>query len=313
MLNLSVIQSALELGAIYSLVALALFVSFSTLNIADLTTDGSFTLGCAVSASFCIAGHPILALAAALLAGAAAGFVTAFLQTKLGVPSIVAGIVTNTGLYTINLAVMGFSANLNLFRAERIFTYVNGLLAGTVLEGWDKLLTTALIAFLVCGLLVLFLGTRLGLSVRATGDNPDMVSASSINPAFTVAVGLCIANAMTALSGAVLVQYQKSADINLGTGMVTIALASLIIGETLFGKGGMLRCVAAVFFGSVVYRFIMAVALQANINAAALKLISAIIVGFAIALPAMKAYLQLQRQKAAYRRKKKGRAEYAKD
>jgi putative ABC transport system permease protein len=311
--NLTIIQSALELGAIYSLVALALFVSFSTLNIADLTTDGSFTLGCAVSASFCIAGHPVLALPAALLAGAAAGFVTAFLQTKLGVPSILAGIVTNTGLYTINLAVMGFSANLNLFRAERIFDKAQELLAGTILEGWDKFLTSALIAVIVCGLLIFFLNTRLGLSVRATGDNPDMVSASSINPAFTIAVGLCIANAMTALSGAVLVQYQKSADINLGTGMVTIALASLIIGETLFGKGGMLRCVAAVFFGSVIYRFIVALALQANINAAALKLISAVIVGLAIAMPALKEYALLQRQKSAYRRKKKGGAVRAQD
>lgn len=308
MLNLSIIQSALELGAIYSLVALALFLSFSTLNIADLTTDGSFTLGCAVSATFCLAGHPILALPAALLAGATAGFVTAFLQTRLGVPSILAGIVTNTGLYTINLAIMGFSANLNLFRSERIFSMVERALEGSILQSWHKFFTAALIAALVCLFLVYFLGTRLGLSIRATGDNPDMVRASSISPVFTISVGLCLANAMTALSGAVLVQYQKSADINLGTGMVTIALASLIIGETLFGKGGMLRCVVAVFFGSVIYRFIVALALQANINAAALKLISAVIVGVAIAMPTLKAHAGLRRQKAAYRRLKKGGA-----
>jgi putative ABC transport system permease protein len=307
-LNLSIIQSALELGAIYSLVALALFLSFSTLNIADLTTDGSFTLGCAVSATFCLAGHPILALPAALLAGAAAGFVTAFLQTRLGVPSILAGIVTNTGLYTINLAIMGFSANLNLFRSERIFSMVERALEGSILQSWHKFFTAALIAALVCLFLVYFLGTRLGLSIRATGDNPDMVRASSISPVFTISVGLCLANAMTALSGAVLVQYQKSADINLGTGMVTIALASLIIGETLFGKGGMLRCVVAVFFGSVIYRFIVALALQANINAAALKLISAVIVGVAIAMPTLKAHAGLRRQKSAYRKLKKGGA-----
>jgi putative ABC transport system permease protein len=179
-LNLSIIQSALELGAIYSLVALALFLSFSTLNIADLTTDGSFTLGCAVSATFCLAGHPILALPAALLAGAAAGFVTAFLQTRLGVPSILAGIVTNTGLYTINLAIMGFSANLNLFRSERIFSMVERSLEGSILQSWHKFFTAALIAALVCLFLVYFLGTRLGLSIRATGDNPDMVRASQV-------------------------------------------------------------------------------------------------------------------------------------
>ncbi len=305
-MSLTMVQTALELGAIYSLVALALFVSFSILNIADLTTDGSFTLGCAVSAVFCLGGHPYLALPAAMVAGAAAGWITAFLQTKLGVPSILAGIVTNTGLYTVNLAVMGFSANLNLFRAPRMFTPAENLFADTPLAGWSRFILAATVAVLICVILSLFLKTRLGLSIRATGDNPAMVSASSINPVFTITVGLCLANAMTALSGALLVQYQKSADINLGTGMVTIALASLIIGETLFGKGGMLRCVLAVFGGSVVYRFIMALALQANINAAALKLISAVIVGFAIALPAMHSFAALQRQKAAYRRRKKG-------
>lgn len=305
-MSLTVIQSALELGAIYSLVALALYLSYTTLNIADLTTDGSFTLGCAISATLCLGGHPFLALPAAMLAGACAGFVTAFLQTKLGVPSILAGIVTNTGLYTINLMAMGFSANLNLFRIDRIFSFVQDLFAETPFASWSRFLLAALIALIMVVLLVLFLGTRLGLSVRATGDNPDMVRASSINPAFTISVGLCIANALTALSGAVLVQYQRSADINLGTGMVTIALASLIIGQTLFGKGGMFRCVLAVFFGSVIYRFIIAIALQARIDPAFLKLISAVIVGLAISLPTLKSYVNLQKQKTAYRRRKGG-------
>ena len=139
---------------------------------------------------------------------------------------------------------------------------------------------------MACALLILFLGTRLGLSIRATGDNPDMVRASSINTAFTITVGLCIANAMTALSGAVLAQYQRSADINLGTGMVVIGLASLIIGETLFGRGGMwVKAVAAVA-GSVIYRFIIALALRANVPSECLKLISAVIVALAIAAPA---------------------------
>lgn len=301
----TVIQSALELGAIYALVALALYLSFSVLNIADLTTDGSFTLGCAVSATLCLAGHPILALPVAMLAGAAAGFVTAFLQTRLGVPSILAGIVTNTGLYTVNLAVMGFAANLNLFRSPRIFSLLQEALAGTVLESWSRFLLALLIVLVMVVLLVLFLGTRLGLSVRATGDNPDMVRASSINPAVTITVGLCIANALTALSGAVLAQYQRSADINLGTGMVTIALASLIIGQTLFGRGGSFRCVLAVLFGSIVYRFIIAIALQARIDPAFLKLISAVIVGLAISLPALKSGFSLHRQKRAYRRQRK--------
>lgn len=298
MLSLSIVQNALEVGFIYALVALALFLSFSILNIADMTTDGAFTLGCAVSASMCILGHPILGLFAAMLSGILAGFITAFLQTKLGVPSILAGIVTNTGLYTINLAVMGFSSNLSLFNSDSIFTMAKDVLSPLV-GSWYKLLVAALITVIVCALIVLFLGTRLGISIRATGDNPDMVRASSINTAAMITIGLCLANAMTALSGAVLAQYNKSSDINLGTGMVVIGLASLIIGETLVGKGGMLRRVVAVLVGSILYRFIIALALRLNIPAECLKLVSAVIVGFAIALPTLKTWAAFQKRKWA--------------
>ena len=296
MLSLSVVQNALEVGFIYALVALALFLSYSILNIADLTTDGGFTLGCAVSATVCLMGHPVLALFAAMIAGAMAGFITAFLQTKLGVPSILAGIVTNTGLYTINLAVMGFSSNLSLFNSDTIFTLTKDALS-PVVGGWYKLIVAALITLIICALTVLFLGTRLGISIRATGDNPDMVRASSINTATMITIGLCLANAMTSLSGAVLAQYNKSSDINLGTGMVVIGLASLIIGETLVGKGGMFRCVLAVLVGSVLYRFIIALALKMNVPAECLKLVSAIIVGFAIALPSLKNWAAFQKRK----------------
>lgn len=298
MLSLSVVQNALEVGFIYALVALALFLSYSILNIADLTTDGGFTLGCAVSATVCLMGHPVLALFAAMIAGAMAGFITAFLQTKLGVPSILAGIVTNTGLYTINLAVMGFSSNLSLFNSDTIFTLTKDALS-PVLGSWYKLIVAALITLIICALTVLFLGTRLGISIRATGDNPDMVRASSINTATMITIGLCLANAMTSLSGAVLAQYNKSSDINLGTGMVVIGLASLIIGETLVGKGGMFRCVLAVLVGSVLYRFIIALALKMNVPAECLKLVSAIIVGFAIALPSLKNWAAFQKRKWA--------------
>lgn len=293
MFTLATVLSALELGFIYALVALALFLSFRVLNIADMTTDGAFTLGCAVSATAAVAGHPFLGLPLALLAGAAAGFVTAFLQTRLAVPSILAGIITNTGLYTVNLAVMGFFQRTYVETAT-IFTVAQSILGENAPY---KLLVAALVTVVVCVLLILFLGTRMGLSIRATGDNPDMVRASSINTAFTITVGLCISNAMTALSGAVLAQYQRSADINLGTGMVVIGLASLIIGETLFGRSGMwVKAVAAVI-GSVIYRFIIALALRANVPSECLKLISAVIVALAIAAPAIRA-------KAAFRRRR---------
>lgn len=293
---LYVAQTALELGFQYALVAMALFLSYRVLDIADLTTDGCFVLGCAVSVTLTAAGHPFLAIPAAMLAGACAGFVTAFLQTKLGVPSILAGIITNFGLYSVNLTVMG-SANVNLYKSDTIFSLVKETgFAGS----WHKLLVASVVVLAVCVLLVLFLGTRLGLSIRATGDNTDMVRASSINPVFTITVGLCLANAMTALSGALIAQYQKSADMNLGTGMVVLGLASLIIGQSVIsrGKSGILRGVVAVVVGSLIYRAIYAVALKFNVTTY-LKLITAVIVALAIAAPALKDYFLLQRRKRA--------------
>ena len=287
MLSTTVLFSALELGCIYALVALALFLSYRVLNIADMTTDGAFTLGCAVSATLAVAGHPLLAFPAAMLAGACAGSVTAMLQTRFRIPSILAGIITNTGLYTVNLAVMGFSSNVNMMKARTFFAMVQPFLGR-----FYKLVPVAILSALVATALVLFLKTRLGLSIRATGDNPDMVRASSINTAFTITVGLCLSNSLTALSGAVLAQYQKTADINLGTGMVIIGLASLIIGETLMPKGKTWVKILGAVLGSVLYRFIIAIALRMDLPSECLKLISATIVALAIGLPAIKAGLR---------------------
>ena len=275
MISSAVILSALELGFIYALVAFALFLSFRVLNIADMTTDGSFTLGCAVSATLAVAGHPYLALPAAMAAGACAGCITALLQTRFRVPSILAGIITNTGLYTVNLAVMGFSSNVNMLKAQTIFTSF----------GRMKILPAAAITLVMGLLLVVFLSTRLGLSIRATGDNPDMVRASSINTAFTITIGLALSNSLTALSGAVLAQYQKTADINLGTGMVIIGLASLIIGETILRKRKTWVRILGALLGCILYRFIIAVALRLDLPSECLKLVSAVIVALAIALP----------------------------
>ena len=249
--SLNVLQTALELGCIYALVALALFLSYSILNIADLSTDGCFTLGCAVACQVALTGHPILALFAAMAAGVCSGFVTAFLQTRLGVESIMAGIIVNTGLYTINLAVMGFSSTMSLVKTDTVFSLAKGSLS--FLGGWYKLAIALAMILLASAAMLGFLGTRLGLSIRATGDNAAMVRASSINPAFTITVGLCISGALCALSGGLLAQYQKSCDINVGTGMVTIALASLIIGETLLGKRTMLRRIIGVVFGGLMF------------------------------------------------------------
>lgn len=298
---LYITQTALELGFMYALVPMALFLSYRVLDIADLTTDGGFVLGAAVSVTMAAAGHPVLGLFAAMLAGACAGFITAFLQTRLGVPSILAGIVTNTGLYTINLMAMGWKSNASLLKQKTVFTMFKDTGIG---GAYSELILAAAITALAGLLLWAFLGTRLGLSVRATGDNRDMVRASSVNPTFTVTVGLCIANALTALSGAVVGQAQKSADINAGTGVVVIGLACLIIGETIIGKRSMLRGVIAVILGSVIYRFIYAVVLYTKIVPIdCLKLVTAFVVGLAIAMPSLKNWAAFQRRKMAARRR----------
>ena len=294
---LYIIQTALELGFLYALVAMALFLSYRILDIADLTTDGCFVLGAAVSVTLTAAGHPILAVPAAMLAGSAAGFVTAFLQTRLGVPSILAGIVTNTGLYTINLMAMGWSSNVSLLKTETIFTMFKATGIG---GAWYETVLAGLITILMGGLLLLFLGTRLGLSVRATGDNRDMVRASSINPTFTITVGLCIANALTALSGAMVGQYQKTVDINGGTGIVVIGLACLIIGETVLGRRTVFKGILAVMVGSFIYRLIYAIVFYTKIvPVEGLKLLTAVIVALAIASPTLKNWVAFQRRKAA--------------
>ena len=295
-ISLSTIQTALELGVIYSLVALALFLSFSMLNVCDLSTDSCFTLGCAVGATVSIAGHPILAIFAAMLAGILSGYITALLQTKLGVESILAGIIVNTGLYTINIFIMGKSI-LNMNKTTTVFTMVKDLLAGTPLENWSRFIVAIVFVGIVALLLALFMHTRLGLSIRATGDNEDMVKASSINPNLTIIVGLCVANAMTALGGCLLGEYQKSCDINMGTGMVTIALASLIIGETLLGRGSIPVRIVGVISGSCLYRVIVAIAMRFNLPASALKLVSALIVAIAIASPTLRQLVGFQKLK----------------
>ena len=298
---LIITQTALELGFLYALIAMALFLSYRILDIADLTTDGCFVLGAAVSVTVTAAGHPILAIFAAMLAGACAGFVTAFLQTKLGVPSILAGIITNTGLYTVNLMAMGWKSNQSLLGGRTVFTMLRDRGIG---GDWYELLLAASVTILAGLLLVLFLGTRMGLSIRATGDNPDMVRASSLNPSFTITVGLCLANVLTALSGAVVGQYQKTVDINSGTGIAVIGLACLIIGETLLGRRSVKKGVIAAILGSIVYRFIYAIVFYTKIvPVECLKLLTAVIVALAIASPSIRRWFAFQKRKMSARTK----------
>ena len=300
-MSLLLIRGALEQGLMYSMVALGLYLSFRTLSIADLTVDGSFTLGAAVSAALTASGHPYLAIPGAMLAGSLAGLTTALLQTRMKVQSILAGIITMTALYSVNLRVLGGRSNLTLLRLETIFTTVKDLLP-LGLQPWSKLITAAAIAVIVAVFMLVFLHTRMGLSIRATGDNPRMVSASSIDPRVTITVGLCISNALPALSGALIAQYQQFCDITMGTGMVVIGLASLIIGEVIIGahrRPSVQRGIAAAILGGGIYWIILAGAISSSISANDLKLLSALIVAAAISWPAIIDQVKFEMKKRA--------------
>lgn len=275
---------SIQLGLLYGLMAMGIYITFRILNIPDLTVDGSFTLGMAVAAVFTIAGHPFLALLLATICGALAGSVTGFLQTKAGIHPILAGILVMTGLYTVNLAVMGGKANLSLFGKMTLFTQLEKLFPSKYSVG--KTLIALTIAVIVIFILILFFKTRLGLAIRATGDNEDMVRSSSINAGITKIAGLALGNACVALTGALVSQHQVSADVGYGKGMVVIGLAAVIIGETILGKRSVSFGFLTALIGSVIYYFIRAVVLKYSFFPPyAFNLISALIVAVALSLP----------------------------
>lgn len=289
-------QTAAELGLISALTVLALFVSYSMLNVCDLSTDGCFTLGGAVGAVVAISGHPYLSIFAAMAAGMLSGFITAFMQTKLGIDSLLAGIIVNTALYSVNIAIMGSlskggsgASMLNMNKTETVFTKVKELFASGPLGKYNILIVAFIAVTLAVVFISLFMKTRLGLAIRATGDNADMVRSSSINPKIMTVIGLCVSNSLTALSGCLLAQSQKSVSIDIGTGMVTVALASLLIGGAFIGKHKKipLRAIGVVL-GAIIFRLVYTVALRFHMPAYMLKLISSVIVVIAIAAPYIK-------------------------
>ncbi len=298
---LTLIQTASELGLISALTVIALYLSYSMLNVCDLSTDGCFTLGATVGAVVTLSGHPFLALPAAMAAGIASGFITAFLQTKMGVNSLLAGIIVNTALYSINIAVMGNSSILNLNQTDTVFTKALALLRKTPFMEQYKLIVALLAVIIIGVLLALFLRTKLGLAIRATGNNPDMVRSSSINPVFTTIVGLCIANSFTALSGCLLAQSQKSVNIDIGTGMVTIALASLLIGNVFLGKKRIPLQIVGMVLGAFVFRLVYTIALRFDMPAFMLKFVSSVIVVLAISIPYLKTGFPLLKRRLGQR------------
>ncbi len=298
---LSLGQTALELALFNSLTVLALFLSYSMLNVCDLSTDGCFALGAAVGAVTAIAGHPWLSIPAAMGAGVLSGFVTATLQTRMGVNSLLAGIIVNTGLYSVNIAIMGGSSLLNMNKTVTVFSMLKGALKGTPLDGLSALLIGLAAAGAVIVFLSLFLRTKLGLAIRATGDNPDMVRSSSINPVFTTTVGLCVSNSFTALSGCLLAQSQKSTTVDIGSGMVTVALASLLIGGVFLGRRRIPLRAGGAVLGAFVFRLVYTIARRFNLPAFMLKLVSSVIVVIAISGPYLKSRVPEMKRRLAAR------------
>lgn len=280
------IDSAL-LGLEYALLALGVYISFRILNIPDLTVDGSFTLGIALSAAVTAAGHPFLAVAAALIGGALAGCVTGLLHVKAGIHPILAGILTMSGLYTVNIKILG-GPNLSLLQHKKLYEYFAALFS--LSRGASKAICAALSCAAALALLIAFFHTVAGLCMLATGDNEDMVRASSINTSAVKVGALALSNALVALSGGIIAQYQGFGDVSSGSGMIVVGLASVIIGEVVFGRRSVTLGLVSAVCGSVIYRIIIALALQYNIlSADSLKLLSAVIVAVTLSIPAIKA------------------------
>ena len=275
-MNQTIILGMLELGGIFSILSLGLYISYKVLNIPDLTVDGSFTLGGAVSAMFTLNTMPYVGLLASFLIGMVAGIVTGLLITKLKIMPILSGILTMTGLYSINLAIMNDTPNLSLFNQTTIFSFLEA-------TPYAKIIIIYMIILLIVIILNFFLQTQLGLALRACGDNEDMVRASSIDTDKMKVLGLGLANGLVSLSGAIFAQHQSFADISSGTGMMVIGLASIIVGMTFIKKEKIAFQLFAVVFGAVFYRAVLTVALQLGLPSGYLKLLSAVLVVVAIA------------------------------
>lgn len=284
---------SLQLGLLYGVLALGIYISFRILSIPDLTTEGSFAFGLSVSAAITAAGHPVLAILAAMAAGALAGSVTGLLQTRFRIHPILSGIITMSGLYSINLAVLGGSPNLSLVRAETLFKLIPFLSKNDAMTALPIVMT-----LLFLTLIILFFHTHIGMCIRAVGDNEDMVRASSINVNACKVLSFSVSNALVALSGALIAQYQGYADVSSSTGILVVGLASVIIGEAIFGKRSVTLGFISAVVGSLVYRYIIALATRYSpLPAYMLKLVSAVIVALALAIPALRQNMKEARQK----------------
>jgi len=273
---------AVELGLIYAVMALGVYLTFRILNFPDLTVDGSFTTGAATAAVLITAGtSPLLATLAGAAAGLAAGVVTGLLHTKGGINPLLAGILTQIGLYSVNLRIMD-GANVPLLRVDTLITPLreNGLLGGAA-----SIAIFGSLAILVKIALDWFLHTDTGLALQATGDNEAMIRSFGVNTDRTKIVGLALSNGLVGLCGALIAQYQGFADISMGIGLIIAGLASVILGQAVFGSRVIIVSTLAVVLGSVLYRVTIQIALQAGLDPNDMKLVSAVLVVIALVLP----------------------------
>ena len=309
MVELQYYLSNLPDGLIYGLLAIGIYISLRILDIPDLTTEGSFGFGAVASVLVALHGHPVLALFAGMAAGACAGIVTGFLQTKLKVHPVLAGIITMSGLYSINLVCYsltdkGATTNLS-YDKNTVFEKVKELLGirGQFETSVVKAVVSLCVVILVLLIVIWFFKTHIGLCVRATGDNPDMVSASSINVDRTKIIGLLIANALIGLAGALASQSLGYSDINTSNGTLIYGLAAVIIGEAIFGKRSPAIGVISAVVGSVLYKLIVAFVIRQNIfgekSANLMKFTCALIVAITLAIPAIKQMIAERKQRKA--------------
>ena len=286
-MTLSTLLGSIELGLIFAILSLGLFIAFRILDLPDLRVDGSFVTGLAYSAVWSVAKNPYMGIFMGSMGGMLAGIVTGILHTKLKIHAILAGILTMTGLYSINLFVMGDKPSVFFYGEKTVFTpfegkfYISGVDIG-------KLILLFIIVLILTILLRIFLMTQVGLSLRATGDNEAMVRSSSINTDAMKILGFAVCNLIVAFSGAVYAQYNMTATHGMGTGMLVLGLASIIIGETVIGKRGMLRHLFAIVIGAIIYRIMLTIAFGLGLPAIYLKLFSAVIVVVAISIPLIK-------------------------
>ena len=285
-MTMSLFTSTVWQGLLWSILALVVFLTYRVLDIADLTVEGSYPLGAAVAISHIASGgSPITAILLAFAAAAIAGAVTGLLHTKLQIPALLAGILTMIGLYSINLRVMGGKSNISILRMDNIYTFFGNF-------GLDKNMS-----ILVCGLIFVaaiivflywFFGTEIGAAIRATGSNKQMIRAQGVNTDVTTIICLMLGNGLIGIAGALIGQSQSFADAGMGTGTIVIGLASIIIGEVLFGTRNFMNWLLAIVGGSIAYRFVVAIVLQLGFNQNDMKLLTAIMVALALAMPLIK-------------------------